>query len=142
MNTHDPAHAATPEWQARFSALVQANLQTPFAWGTHDCCLWAAAAVHAVSGQDLAATWRGTYSTAIEAARLLESLGGLAAVGALAGSACPPLLAANGDVGLLEHEGRQHLGVCVGPVWLVVAAKGLAALPLEAATQAWKVPHG
>lgn len=60
-------------------------LQAPgpaFAWGRHDCFLWAADAVRALTGQDPAADLRGTYSTARGALRRLRALGGMQALAA------------------------------------------------------------
>lgn len=141
---HDPTETLPCEWRVRFEALVSARIATPFSWGTHDCCLWAADCVQAVTGTDPAAKWRGTYSTAIGAARLVEDLGGMEAIGAMSGGPeCLPLAAGVGDVGLvIDSEGRQMLAVCVGTVWLVAAAQGLGPVDLGEAVKAWKVPHG
>lgn len=53
-----------------------------FAWGRHDCFLWVADAVHALTGRDPAADLRGTYSTACGALRRLRALGGMQALAA------------------------------------------------------------
>lgn len=121
--------------------LIAASLRRPFAWGQMDCCLWAADAVLAATGRDLAAGLRGTYASEDEAAAVLERLGGLAAVGALAGPAVPPLAAARGDVGLVEFGGRLSLAVCDGPHWLVAGRRGVVPVPFDAATAAWRVAH-
>lgn len=142
MTTHDPSATTASAWRARFDALVAQRLRTPFAWGSHDCCLWAADCVQATTGHDPAADLRGSYTTALGAARVLASIGGLAAAGARGGPPIPPLAAAVGDVGLVQHGGRELLAVCAGEVWLAPALPGLAALPLAAATLAWRVPHG
>lgn len=142
MTAHDPTAAAVAPWRAAFEALVRARMATPFAWGSHDCCLWAADAVRAQTGVDPAKPWRGTYSTARGARDLVQQLGGLPAIGALAGPAVPPLTAQAGDIGLVQHEGRDLLAVCAGPLWLAPAAAGLAALPLSEAVAAWRVRRG
>lgn len=142
MTTHNPQHATPCAWRGRFDALVQQRMATPFAWGVHDCCLWAADCVLATTGHDPAAPFRGRYSTAAGALALLDELGGLHAVGAMAGPQCPPRASAVGDVGLVQHAGRDLLAVCIGAGWLAPAAAGLALLPLEAATHAWRVQHG
>lgn len=142
MTDHDPALTLPCTWRQRFDALVAQRLRTPFAWGSHDCCLWAADCVLATTGHDPAADLRGTYTTALGAARVLSAIGGLPAAGARGGPAIPPLAAAVGDVGLVQHDGRDLMAVCAGSVWLAPAANGLAALPLSAATLAWRVAHG
>ena len=142
MNFHDPAHAQVEAWRTRFDALVRERMNTPFAWGRHDCCLWAADAVRVVSGVDPAPDVRETYQTAVQAAQTLRRMGGLAAVAARAGAPIAPLYAGTADIGLVSVEGRESLAVCAGPVWLVPGNTGLAAVALAAASQAWRVAHG
>ena len=126
----------------RLSALVAARLRTPFAWGVHDCCLWAADAVLAQTGRDPAAAWRGTYSSRRGAAAVLRQAGGLRAVAALAGREVPAAAALPGDVGLLQRPGGRLLGVCAGGSWLVASRGGLVAVPAEAAIAAWRCGDG
>ena len=83
--THN-ANATRPHpWRERLHALVLERRRMPFAWGENDCCLWAADAVLIQTGQDPAATWRGTYATEAEAVALLASLGGVRALAATVG---------------------------------------------------------
>jgi hypothetical protein len=140
--THDPSITLRCEWRERFDTLVRERMSTPFAWGTHDCCLWAADCVLAVSGVDPAADLRGTYSSAIEAVRLVDQLGGMEAIAARGGAPIPPLCAGVGDVGLVTLDDRELLAVCAGDVWLAPGANGLAARPLAEARLAWGVAHG
>lgn len=137
--THDAAATRPDTARAALDALVSARMRTPFAWGVHDCCLWAADAVLAQTGVDPAAAYRGQYTTALEAARLVERLGGLRAIGAQAGPEIAPLAAQVGDVGLVSDGERALLGVCAGGCWLAPTAAGLGALPLSAAAVAWRV---
>jgi hypothetical protein len=127
---------------ARLWALVRERVATPFAWGQHDCCLWAADAVLAVTGHDHAAAHRGSYRTATSAARRLQALGGLCAVAAQVGPAVPPLATVDGDIGLVQRDDRQLLAVRVAGVWLAPGPTGLAAVSSSAVSQAWSVRHG
>lgn len=122
--------------------LIAARLTTPFAWGVHDCCLWAADAVQVQTGVDPAAPWRGTYSDAIGAARLVRELGGLEAIGAKAGTIIRPMAAALGDIGLLRRGDRDVLGVCAGQEWMLVGDHGLVPVRLDEAALAWRVNRG
>lgn len=142
MTHHDPTDIHPCGWRERFDALVAERMHTPYAWGEHDCCLWTADSVLAVSGVDHAAAWRGTYADAAGGARLLAELGGLSALAAMAGDPILPLMAAVGDIGIVEHGGRQSLAVCTGDCWLLAATHGLAVKPFDAATAAWRVAHG
>jgi hypothetical protein len=140
MRLHDAIADLQPcAWRQQLDALIASRMAAPFAWGAHDCCLFAADAVLAQTGEDPAAEFRVTYADAREALELLTELGGLSAVAARAGDPIAALCAQVGDIGLVEHDGRELLAVCAGPVWLVPAEQGLAALPIDSATSAWRV---
>lgn len=124
---------------AALAGLIAQRLRQPFVWGVHDCCLWAADAVQAQTGRDPAAGLRGTYRSALGAARLVRRLGGLSAIAARGGEPIAPALAVAGDVGLVMMAGRPRLVVCGGGLWLAAAVDGLAALPWAAPVAAWRV---
>jgi len=127
-------------WQSELDALLTARLNAPFVWGQHDCCLFAADAVLAVTGQDLAQGLRGSYSTQEQAAEVLASLGGVAAlVTARLGEPVLPTLARPGDVGLVEIGGRDSLAVCIGQHWQAPGPDGLVVLPRRVVRHAWRV---
>ena len=127
-------------WQTRFALLCIERQARPFEWGAHDCCLWAADAVHAITGQDFADGLRGTYATTAEAARMLAQVGGVRQLATEAlGEPVSPLMATVGDVVLFEQDGRELLAVCNGGTALAVAARGLEPLPMSAALAAWRV---
>lgn len=136
--THDPSQVSRCEWRERFDTLIRERMSRPFAWGAHDCCLFAADAVQAVASVDLASDVRGTYCDARGAAEALQRIGGIEAAGARVGVECPPLCARVGDIGLVHDGDRSALAVCVGAHWLVPAAAGLAAHDLNAARKAWR----
>lgn len=127
------------DWQIRFAAFVAERTAAPFAWGSNDCCLFAADAVLALTGVDRAQALRG-YASAEEAARLVARLGGLRQIATDAlGPALPPLMAGVGDVVLVLNEGREILAVCNGTTALCPAADRMAVLGMEAALAAWRV---
>lgn len=129
-----------PDWPARFAALVAQRRACPFGWGAHDCVLWAADDVQALTGIDPAVEWRGTYETALQAERLVRQLGGLVGIAERAlGQPIAPLLARVGDVGLVDTEGRELFAVCNGTHWLAPCDRGLATLGLPSARLAWRV---
>lgn len=128
------------QWQSRLDALVSTHLQTPFAWGRHDCCLWGADVVAAVAGVDPAASLRGTYASEANARALLAERGGLAAlVTAELGQPVAPALARPGDLGLVDADGAQTLAVCLGARWAAPGLVGLAMLRAAHVSQAWRV---
>lgn len=111
----------------------------PFAWGSNDCCLFAADAVLAMTGEDPAAALRG-YGSAMESARIVEEQGGLREIATHAlGPEVAPAMAAIGDVVLLANEGRGLLAVCNGGTALAPGEGGMVVLGMDAALAAWKV---
>lgn len=139
---HDPTQTNRDDGSAAFDALVDARMRQPFVWGQHDCVLFAADAVAALTGRDHAVAVRGTYHTEDQASEVLAGMGGLPGCAALAGPPCEPLTAARGDIGLVFDGSREMLGVCVGPHWLVPGKYGLSAQPLRAARLAWRTARG
>jgi hypothetical protein len=128
------------DWPRRLDELIARNLTRPCVYGTHDCCLWAAADVEALTGRDPGAEYRGTYASPLAAARLLKSLGGL---DALADRWLPrlpsPRLAQRGDVVAIQSESGPALAVNIGARIAAVSAEGLTFLPAAAALNAWRV---
>lgn len=131
-------------WPSRLQATIEAARHHPFTWGEHDCCLWAASAVLACTGEDPAAAFRGTYADAMSAARLIGQLGGMEVIGALGGPEISPRFATAGDVGLVELADRVVLAVHSGQVWLAAGTHGLEPCVRMPVLKAWKVggSHG
>ncbi|MDM0024070.1 DUF6950 family protein [Variovorax saccharolyticus] len=127
------------DWQLRFAAFAKERASMPFAWGSNDCCLFAADAVLALTGKDWGADYRGGYDDAKRALRAMPA-GGLREVASRAlGEPVSPLLAAVGDVVLMESEGRELLAICNGTSAIGPGADGLTSIDMEAALAAWKV---
>lgn len=127
-------------WPSRFAALVASARLEPFAWGSHDCCLWAADSVLALTGVDPAHALRGTYGDERSALKLVARLGGLTAIGLMCGPEIKPAHATDGDVGLVAWpDGVVSLGVHGGTRWMCVGDAGLVDLPLSAASLVWGV---
>lgn len=118
-----------------------------FAWGVHDCCLWAADAIAAQLGVDPAADLRGRYATARQARLVVAMLGGsLRAIATAAlGQPLPhPMHACAGDVGLVTFSqpgapADAALGVCLGEWWALPAAGGMTYRPMTESLASWRV---
>lgn len=120
------------DWPERLAAFIESRRRSPFAWGQHDCCLFAADEVLALTGTDLAAELRGAYRTAEEAVQVLRRVGGC---GALAARHLPeyarPLMAQRGDVVSVDLDGRETLGVVAGNgCWAAPGEGGLLFRPM------------
>lgn len=130
-----------PDWEQRLHDYVAALEGSSFSWGTLDCALFAAGAVMAQTGVDLAADFRGRYRTARGSVRALRRFGAgtLAATIAARLPAIEPAFAQRGDVVMADGIA----GVCVGPRALFVGevdgAPGWVSLGRLAWQHAWKV---
>ena len=128
-----------PDWQIRLAALVEDRLHQPFAWGARDCCLWAADAVHAITGVDFGAAYRGAYSTPESAAKVFRQVRGLERLcDGLLGDRVLPILAQPGDVGLVSEPLGDALCVHVGGAWMAQGPAGLVAVDAAHVRQAWR----
>ena len=133
-------------WERRLNATVRKYERLPLKWGEHDCVLFAAECVHALTQKDPGLGYRRTYSDAAGALRLISEHGGLeslvetalASVGIVAERIAPTFMQ-RGDVCLVETEGRPALGVCLGSVIAGKSEDGLERRPLSAATVAWAI---
>lgn len=129
-----------PDWQSRLAAVMREAQARPFAWGSHDCATFAATCVVAVTGVDRIADVRAAWQSELQAARLLERLGGLrAAIGERLGAPLASVaLAQPGDVGISDQAGRDALCVCGGVNWHMPAELGLATLAADQVLCAWR----
>lgn len=126
------------DWQSRLQACLAERRARPFAWGSHDCCLFVCDAVLSMTGHDPAADVRG-YRTERQAVRLVKQLGGMRAIGAARfGVEIVPALAQTGDVALIELDGRESLALCGGGHWIAPGLDQLEVLPITTAVTAWR----
>lgn len=63
------------DWEQAFAAYLAGCEGRPYAWGEHDCLLFAAGAAIAITGEDPAAHVRGRYRSKRGALRVLRELG-------------------------------------------------------------------
>lgn len=129
-----------PGWREALADLFAERMSAPFVWGVNDCCMFAADAIQRATGQDRAQDVRGRYDSAITAARLIRSHGGLQALAsARCGSEIPASLVQFGDIGLSSNSGRPCLAVFGGEYFHAPAEHGLTILPIEYCVKAWRL---
>lgn len=136
-----PEYERIPDWDDRLYGWINACQRCPFSWGRMDCMMFAAGAVKAMTGADLARGHRGRYRSQASALRYLAQIGHVD-VPAFLSSLLPQIpcaLARRGD--LVTFKGNA--GVCIGSDALFLpqegAEPGLVRLPLRAWEQAWRV---
>lgn len=129
-----------PDWQLKFAACVDKHRSIPFAWGTHDCVLWASNVILAMTGIDPAKAYRGKYNSALTAAKIIGTTGlGAMASQALGKTPVDVKMANVGDLLLVKQDGQELLAICNGDTVLAPGKNGLITLPISLAVQAWRI---
>lgn len=143
-------------WATRaFHDFLLARAKMPFAWGSNDCALFAADAVRAITGTDIATDFREKYSDKAGAFALIKSVTGNGADPATAvGDAAAwcatqaglverefPLMAQRGDLVVMEDAGQLIAGVIHlnGRHAVSVSEAGLVRVSIQKVTRAWQV---
>ena len=129
-------------WERLLASAIDTARAKPFVWGVHDCPTFAfETRMILICGEDVAALWRGRYTTAIGGERVMRRLGwaSLEDMGrALLGEPRPSvLLAKRGDIVLADTG--LGFGVCTGAQAVGVAPEGLVTVPLMSCRLAWSV---
>lgn len=131
------------DWEARFHAYIGRVAREGFAFGHHDCALFAAGGVEALTGQDPAASWRGRYTTELGGLRHLRRAGFRDHV-AHAESLFPALPvtgAMPGDLAVIANPdgrnagGLDALGIVQGEVIYVLHPDGIGLYPVSPAVR-------
>jgi hypothetical protein len=141
--SNTPNRTRPPDWPQRLALFMYAKERLPFKWGANNCCLFTADWLIALTGDDLAAEFRG-YKTALGAARALKKHGGVVALADVAFAergwrVVPVKQARRGDVVAGETPHGPALGVCVGAESAFAGKYGIILRPTLASVRAWRV---
>jgi hypothetical protein len=134
--------ARLPDWRPRLHLWLQEMDGKPFVFGNHDCCLFGAGAVAAQTGVDLAAGWRGRYTTMRGGLRVLRRAGYTDHIDLIARhlAETPRLAACEGDIAVIDDPGGRAVGVVQGSAVYVLHPSGrLGLTPLSAAIRVFRV---
>lgn len=136
------------DWQSALSAFLIEQDHRIFEYGKWDCCLFACDAVAVMTGVDVAADYRGGYTTRRQALQAIRARTGKRTVLAVAESVTAAFdmptiriaLAQRGDVALLKRGRDYSLGIVdlTGERIAVAAAEGLLRVPMQTAMTAWR----
>jgi hypothetical protein len=149
------------DWERAFDDFLQARAEALFAWGSNDCALFAADAIEAITGTDIAAVFRdengrGKYATELGAFQTIQAVTGGSTVPDAAvycaakfgmvewadASGKPlPLFAQRGDLVVIQNGSNQIAGVVHlnGKHVVSVSETGPVRLPVAAIVRAWHV---
>ena len=129
---------------------LASRTKAPFAWGSNDCALFAADAVLAITGTDIAEDFRGKYSDEAGAFALIAGVTGGKTVGDAAAWCAQKaglaelehrLTAQRGDLVVIPDSGRLIAGVVhlSGRHIVSVGEDGLKRFPIMDVLRAWRV---
>lgn len=128
------------DWRARLQAYLASVARQPFEYGRHDCALFAAGAVDAMTGVDLARGFRG-YRTQKGGIKKLRQRG-FQDQFALLEAHLPeihPAFAKVGDVAVVSSDEGPALGIVQGEWIHVLRPEGIGNMPLLSAIRAFEV---
>lgn len=130
------------DWQKNLTGYLLARSRQDWAYGTMDCALFAAGAVEAMTGVDLAEGYRGHYGTLKEGVKLLRNEGvrDHVALAAALFEEIHPAYARPGDLAVLETAEGPALGVVQGEHVYVGSPRGLKMPSRMEAVRAFRVP--
>lgn len=138
-------------WHTRaFHDFLIERANNPFQWGVNDCALFAADAILAYTGVDIADEFRGKYNTEFGALKTIRqiTLGSSVADAAVycaekhgLAEHAYPLMAKRGDLVLVENGGTLIAGIVHlnGRQVAVVTDTGLQRLPITHIKRSWSV---
>lgn len=132
------------DWPEVLDSVIESARHKLFSWGHHDCCLFAADAVLAMTGTDPAKSLRGEYETLRGALRIIDANGGMELMcDRLALAADMHRVAINsakrGDIVLVENPLMDALGVVLGNVVACAGQDGIVFVQRSAIKKVWAV---
>ena len=132
-----------PDWRTRLHQYLCIARTRPLRPGHHDCCLFGAGAIEAMTGVDLAAPYRGRYTTFAGGRRVLRR-DGYADHMALIAAHLPEAhvsTALAGDIAILPTEDGPAVGVVGdgGVAYVLGLHGGLALCPMAPVQRLFKV---
>jgi len=130
-----------PDWRTRLEVAMNDLAAQPFRPGTVDCAQAAAIAVLAMTGTDLRATFKGSYSSLKGGFKILRKAG-YSDLADLVGQYFPEVPVAFGQVGdiaVLTSGKQPALGIVQGARIYIRAQTGLATASLLSAERMFRV---
>jgi hypothetical protein len=131
------------DWRSRLTAAVDGFRGVPFAWdGIHDCGMFFAAGVEAVTGVDIAAPLRGRYWSKSGAFRALRDLGfedHVAYVASILPELGNPAMARAGDGVVIETEDGPALAIVTGATIACYGPAGLGFVSFGSHVRAFRI---
>jgi len=127
------------DWPEILAARVEAYRHEPFRWGVHDCALFCADVIQAMTGIDFAEQFRGRYENREEAEKFYPN-GLREFVGRFLYPEISPKFAQRGDVVFFDSPGFGNaLGICIGHMVASSRERGMEFIPMHQWIAAWRI---
>lgn len=131
-------------WRTALADYVHRVAHLSFQWGEHDCALFAAGAVEVMTGEDIAAPYRGRYKTMAGGLRAMRKTGHDDHVAYFASlfEEIHPSHATVGDIAVIAIDEGEALGVVQGERIYAIGPgeTRIGTVPLGRASRAFRVP--
>lgn len=128
-----------PDWTVALWDTVDAWSSEPFQWGVHDCCLFAARCIDAMTDTDYAVSLRDCYDDKESAQAFIAYHGSIqSAIGSFLGDMVDAR-PRRGDIAIVDTASGDGVGVCVGPTVAVPGDGGIVFYPISACRGAWRI---
>lgn len=134
-------------WEGRFNAIIETARRRRFSWAEHNCVLFGAAVVEAITGRRTIFVPAERYATADAAAALIAEYGGMVPFVELALrlAGIPvirelnPLRLQRGDVALIPSLLGPMIGVTIGATIVAPNIRAWERMPVEVAELGWRL---
>jgi hypothetical protein len=127
-------------WEESLSDYIVNKRHEPFEYGTNDCCLFAAGAVEAITGEDPMSEFRGQYDSLKTSLKAIKDIGA-GTLEATMDAKFPEVsigYAQRGDLAFFDDS----IGVVMGGFAYFVSDDGLERIPRELWNKCWSVGRG
>lgn len=145
MMARAPSTRRRPDWPERLDAVIDAARDQPFAWGRHDCIIFAAACIRAMTDADPLADLP-TWDDRRRAAAVIRGAGKGGLVAAITHTIAPhgwptitPALAGRGDLVIVRGRQGRFAAIGIGSQVAAPGPNGLALAPMAQAFAAWRI---
>lgn len=130
------------DWRVRLGRWLRSINDRAVRPGQHDCCLFGAGAIRAQTGVDLAAPFRGRYTTFAGGRRILRRAGYADHIALIADWLPEAHVseALDGDIAIVPTEEGDAVAVVQGAVvYVLTPSGGLGMAPMAPVTRLFKV---
>ena len=127
-------------WEAALSDYIATKRHEPFEYGVNDCCLFAAGAVEAITGEDPMSEFRGKYDSLKTSIKAIKEIGAGTLEATMDGKFPEVEIgqAQRGDLAFFDDS----VGVVMGGFAYFVSDDGLERIDRSVWDKCWSVGRG